>query len=65
MNNSEYAAEKILEYLLKNGWVSTNCFSSQHVKDEIQQIIINSALSNVNVTANLGITGFVVTDPYE
>ena len=65
MNNSEYAANQILEYLLKNGWVSTNCFSSQHVKDEIQQIIINSALSNVNVTANLGITGFVVTDPYE
>ena len=54
MNNSNYAAEQILEYLLKNGWVSTNCFSSQHVKAEIQQIIINSALSNVNVSANLG-----------
>ena len=54
MNNSEYAANQILEYLLKNGWVSTNCFSTPHIKADIQQIIINASLSNVNVSTNLG-----------
>ena len=54
MNNSEYAANQIFEYLLKNGWVSTNCFSTLHIKEDIQQIIINASLSNVNVSKNLG-----------
>jgi hypothetical protein len=56
MNNSNYAADHILEYLLKNGWVSTNCYSSLHVKSDIEQIIINAALSNVKVSNNLGVT---------
>lgn len=54
MNNSEYATDKILEYLLKNGWVSTDCFSSQYVKKDIEQIIINASISNVNFSTNLG-----------
>ena len=55
MNNSDYAAEKILEYLLKNGWVSTDCFSSNHVKSDIEQIIINAALSNIKISTTLGV----------
>ena len=58
MNNSNYAAEKILEYLLKNGWVSTECFSAEHVKSDIEHIIINAAVSNINVSTNLGVTTF-------
>ena len=58
MNNSNYASDQIMEYLWKNGWVSTNCYSSQHVKADIEQIIINAALSNVNVSTNLGVTTF-------
>jgi hypothetical protein len=41
MNNSNSASEQILEYLLKTGWVSTNCYSSQHVRADIEQMIIN------------------------
>lgn len=55
MNNSDYAAEKILEYLLKNGWVSTDCFSSNHVKSDLEQIIINAALSNIKISTTLGV----------
>lgn len=55
MNNSYYAAEKILEYLLRNGWVSTDCFSSNHVKSDIEQIIINAALSNIKISTTLGV----------
>lgn len=58
MNNSKYAAEKILEYLLKNGWVSTECFSAEHVKSDIDSIIINAALSTVNLSPNLGTNTF-------
>jgi len=58
MNNSNYAADQILEYLLKNGWVSANCYSSQRVKADIEQIIINAALSNVKVSNNLDVTTF-------
>lgn len=55
MNNANYAADQILEYLLKNDWVSTNCFSSEHVKSNIEQIIINAALSNIKLSTTLGV----------
>lgn len=58
MNNSNYAVEKIFEYLLKNGWVSTECFSAKHVKVDIEQIIIDAAISNINVSANIAVTTF-------
>lgn len=54
MNNANYAAEQILEYLLKNGWVSPNCCSSEHVKSNIEQIIVNASLSNIKLSTNLG-----------
>lgn len=52
MNNANYATEQILEYLLKNGWVSSNCFSSEHVISNIKQIIVNASLSNIQFSTN-------------
>ena len=49
MNNSNYAAKQILTHLLKNGWVSTECFSSEHVEQDIKNIIDNAALCNINL----------------
>jgi len=42
MTNSNYAAKQILAHLLKNGWVSTECFSSERVEHDIQTIIDNA-----------------------
>ena len=42
MNNSNYAAKEILTLLLKKGWVSTECFSSEHVERDIKNIIDNA-----------------------
>jgi hypothetical protein len=49
MTNSNYAAKQILTHLLKNGWVSTECFSSEHVERDIKNIIDNAALCNINL----------------
>jgi len=49
MTNSNYAAKQILTHLLKNGWVSTECFSSEHVEQDIKNIIDNAALCNINL----------------
>lgn len=49
MTNSNYAAKQILTHLLKNGWVSTECFSSEHVERDIENIIDNAALCNINL----------------
>jgi hypothetical protein len=49
MTNSNYAAKQILTHLLKNGWVSTECFSSEHVEGDIKNIIDNAAVCNINL----------------
>lgn len=49
MNNSNYAAKEILSHLLKNGWVSTECFSSEILEQEIAKIIDNSSRCNINI----------------
>ena len=49
MNNSQYAAKEILTHLLKKGWVSTECFSSTQVENEIASIINNAAVCNINL----------------
>jgi hypothetical protein len=49
MTNSNYAAKQILTHLLKNGWVSTECFSSEHVERDIKNIIDNAAVCNINL----------------
>jgi hypothetical protein len=49
MNNSNYAAKEILTLLLKKGWVSTECFSSEHVERDIKNIIDNAAVCNINL----------------
>jgi len=49
MTNSNYAAKQILTHLLKNGWVSTECFSSEHVERDIENIINNAVLCNINL----------------
>ena len=49
MTNSNYAAKQILAHLLTNGWVSTECFSSDRLEQEIAKIIDNSALCTINL----------------
>jgi hypothetical protein len=49
MTNSNYVAKQILTHLLKNGWVSTECFSSEHVERDIKNIIDNAAVCNINL----------------
>ena len=50
MNNSKYAAEQIIDLLKKRGWVSTYAYDSTNLINELSNIILNSRLSNVDLS---------------
>lgn len=53
MNNSNYAAEQIVNMLIKRGWVATNSYDVNILINDISTIILNASLTNVQVTTNV------------
>jgi len=53
MNNSNYAAEQIVNMLIKRGWVATNAYDVSDLIREASSIITNSSIANVQLSTSV------------
>lgn len=53
MNNSNYAAEQIVNMLIKRGWVATNAYDVSDLIREMSSIITNASIANVQLSTNI------------
>lgn len=53
MNNSNYAAEQIVNMLIKRGWVATNAYDVSDLIREVSSIITNSSIANVQLSTSV------------
>jgi hypothetical protein len=53
MNNSNYAAEQIVNILIKRGWVATNAYDVSDLIREVSSIITNSSIANIQLSTSV------------